>query len=495
MLSQEFEVTRSFVVWKVTPPRSRRHETVVSFLLGIVLNGFLIALTILARDWYGFANALAMIISTLVRVYVIGQQREAVDARVDELVCNANPRPPEGTYEAARVEWLRALKAERGARNGAKGENPHDKAQASASGQRPKRPDPKKFKADDAWTGTDTKVLIIQSDSKAVTFWMPQELLAPPSLFIEGPTVLHPQTYFVVRSIGWIAFAVHIVAIGMADLVSQMYTVALIVIPTILVVLKFSCDDSDWREKFDQWRRSLYKPAAGHEGDQGDLADEKGTDTNFVQKRDCWIGSRLKAEIYEWPASYEFSPTVPGDGEAPGWTSGALGANATRSKKRQDLYAWLALSTDEEDSMDKWDLFPHTRHNNKVWLDTYKKKRACLKRNPNFGPQLATTPEPDDRDSEALRKNLTKPRTTKTSNVASEAVSDHRQTRQASVMTGSSAFPAISDHDHPTFVSDDENNHLTESPVQTTFKDASRPARHSSGATNSGSVGPRNSTS
>ncbi|EXJ86673.1 hypothetical protein A1O3_03626 [Capronia epimyces CBS 606.96] len=413
MLSQDFEVTRSFVDWTVTPPKSRRHDIVVAAIIGFVLNGFLIALTLLSRDWYGFANAVAMIISILVRAYVIGQHRAAIDAMVAEVSSKSQSHPTANSGEDERRShglWKKENRAVTMKRDNTSGADPLPDADSSFQSsfsvdntarsrgssqqsqrmpkeQRPAPPikrNPKNPKSKGGPGLGKTKVLIIQSDSKAVTFWMPKELLAPPSLFIEGPNLLHPLTYSFVRSLGWVAFAVHVVALGMADLASQWYTVVLLVLPSVLLVLKFGCDDSNWRPTIDGWRRSFLNGCQRRDTSKSDEVDETAKSGEFVKQRECWIGSRLKAEIYQWPASYEFTEEANGDGK--GWTNRVL-KGKERSRKRQDLYAWLALTPDEEQSMDKWDLFPHIRNKNEVWRTTYELKRDCLQPNPNFGPQ------------------------------------------------------------------------------------------------------------
>ena len=340
MLSQEFETTRSYVVWKVTPPRSRKNDFFISVLIGFVLNGFLVAGTVASADWYGLANALAMVFSVLVRVYVIGQQRLAVDAMVDKAITNLEA-PPEKSYEAQRHEykdWKREQKERKQSvrrRNSAaivSKENPssHSVSSAFANGQKeptqrlqatapPKSPDPKEYPENynkEAWVGKPIKVLIIQSDSKAVTFQMPNELVIPRSLFIEGPTILNPKTYFIARSIGWVAFAVHIVAIGMADLATQLYTVLLIVLPTLLLVKKTGCDDSEWMTTFSSWKESLF--GTPHKSRRSRYADDNADAAQLQKVRECYIGTRLKAEIYEWPESYEFHQ----EGDDKHWTNG-----------------------------------------------------------------------------------------------------------------------------------------------------------------------------
>jgi hypothetical protein len=414
MLSQNFEVTRNYVVWTVTPPRSRKTDITVSVLIGLVLNGFLVAGTVLSADWYGFANALAMIISIIVRVYVIGQQRLAVDAMIDKAVASFEP-PAGDSYEAHRYEYKDWKHRTIGRKNGGlrlrkpdpppsvnENQYSHSDSSSPTNGHKHaaqqvhvvethKKPDPNgKYK--EVWEGKPIKVLVIQSDSKAVTLEMPQELVMPPSLFIEGPLILNPKTYFALRMIGWFAFAVHIVAIGMADLATQIYTVLLIVLPTLLLIKKTGCDDSEWMETFTGWKNGiLHSHGEASKPTANQSAAEKANAKKFRKVRECWIGSRLKAEVYEWPEAYELHEE--GTGDATKWVSGGPPADQGRSKKRQDLYAWLALTRDEEESMDKWDLFPHIRGGNKSWWETYKKKKHALKEGRDaMGPQYVDPP-------------------------------------------------------------------------------------------------------
>lgn len=475
MLSQEFTTTRNFVVWKVTPPRTRKFEIFLSILIGFVFNGFLIAGTILSADWYGFANALAMVISIIVRVYVIGQQRLAVDKMIDKGVSNFGP-PKGDSYEARRYDYKHwkqehkkgGLRNRKAKTHGTPVENHSGRTDSSTPSTiqkqgdpqvedtPPPRPNAKEYLAkNDFWTGKEIKVLIIQSDSKAVTFQMPNQLLIPPSLFIEGPQILNPKTYFAMRSIGWFAFAVHIVAIGMATLATQLYTVALIVLPTLLLINKTGCDDSEWLATFNSWKTSIFhgksedgktkKPQTGNES-------TKASEFRFV--RSCWIGTRLKAEIFEWPESYEFHKH--GEGANESWTSGPPNGSQERSKKRQDLYAWLALTRDEEESMDKWDLFPHIRNSNFSWWETYKlKKHALTGKRVAMGPQ---DPIGDNKNAGAERPQdqhvtpFLKEGRTDTLNFVqpagpSEPLAQKPEPRQGSGGPGSSsAFPALSAH-------------------------------------------------
>jgi hypothetical protein len=335
-------------------------------------------MTVLSRDWYGFTNAVSMIISVMVRGHILGQHRGAIDAMVSEVIRKAHTAKSlsESSYDGRRIKYENLKEARRrhqGSTNqgqqvcGSAEVTGHDKNALNANVHmglperdekitKEHKPKPKDFR-NDAWptnqndilAKTLSKVLIIQSDSKAVTFFIPNELLAPPSVFIQGPKLLDPTRYIIVRAIGWLVFAVHIVSIGMALLASQLYTVILLVLPTVLLVFKVGCDDF-------RWSRS-----------KGLSDSEQAEPNEFRFLRACWIGSRLKAEIYEWPESYEFAKTEKEGQQV--WVNQK--PTNGRSDKRMDLYAWLALSSDEDESMDKWDLFPHTRHKNHDWFMEY----------------------------------------------------------------------------------------------------------------------------
>ncbi|OAP63169.1 hypothetical protein AYL99_02396 [Fonsecaea erecta] len=484
MLSQEFEATRNFVEWTVTEPRSRKGQIAFSLAISFVFNGFLVAGTILSKDWYGFANAIAMIVSIGVRAYVIGQQRIGFDAMIDKVVKAGSlqghnyktqwkPEKKQETKSGLRYRGAASV-LEEAQSNGSNSSSPlNGQKQLSLQTGRPTRSDPKAFdEQPDGWTGTPTKVLIIQSDSKPVTFWMPNELLVAPSVFIEGPVILNPKKYFIMRCIGWLVFAVHIVAIGMADLASQMYTVVLMVLPTILLISKVGCDDSEWLTNFQGWvRRKLHggEKQEDHQPDHHhDDAEKSVKPTDFRKVRHCYVGSRLRADIYEWPESYDFHEE--GDGKDKKWVSGRK-EGQERSKKRQDLYAWLALTPEEEASMDKWDLFPHTRQGNTSWLQTYKIKRDMLKgdKRNSKGPQQPldtdippTTPvvTSDSPQEDRAARPFPKPRRTATNGFLAQGAS--------------SAFPAISDQEEQ--IQADEDAQTDVAQMQTVGDTAAQPA-------------------
>ena len=52
-----------------------------------------------------------------------------------------------------------------------------------------------------------------------------------------------------------------------------------------------------------------------------------------------------------------------------------------------DLYAWLNLTAEEEDSLAKWDLLPHTRNHDNSWAEQFNKKKALIR---EYKPNLQT---------------------------------------------------------------------------------------------------------
>jgi hypothetical protein len=346
MKSQDFEQNRSLVRWTIQPQEPRYFDDLVSLSLSFCTIGMLIALTLLSYDWYGFATALAMVFSILVRWYLVSSIRSAIDEQVKK----AYKKGSETSFETALSDWK-----DRSKRAGATANGTDTEAKLEVE-RMPHR-------LEHGWNGLEpATVLIIMNDAKAVTMITPRELLAPPSVFVANIDPSNRALYGIAGWIGWASFAVQVVTIGMADLATQIVTVVLLVVPTILFVAKLGCDDSKWpkhiKSFFHKFTNKSTPPQEYYGPDWPEF------------KSECWIGSMLKAEVYEWPVSHEFPQTADGkiDFDAPLETIAEK-----RLSKRQYLYSWLQLSKPERKSMDKWDLFPHERSNNTDWLDTYKK--------------------------------------------------------------------------------------------------------------------------
>ncbi|KAF7513249.1 hypothetical protein GJ744_010645 [Endocarpon pusillum] len=182
--AQKFAKSDSTVRWSVdTRPWSLERywrDRLTATLICIVTNGFLVALTILQGDWWGFANALSMVVSVLVRAHVLEQNRTALDL-------------------AAR-------------------------------------------KGFDMSNGTESKFLVVLSDSRMIAMHAPSGLVQ--ACFVQKPQPQDPRLYYTVRMIGWASFAVQAVSLGMSGLATQIITVLLMVSATVLMHFQVGCDDT-----------------------------------------------------------------------------------------------------------------------------------------------------------------------------------------------------------------------------------------------------------
>ena len=309
-------------------------------------------MTILSYDWYGFANAIAMITSIAIRSYLVSSIRQSIDERVTDAYDKFAPHQHR-TSAMAIAEWEADRKKAAAARGGG------SEAEAKLS------PRPHYLESGIGWNGSEpAKFLVIMNDAKAVTMIIPRDLLAPPSVFIANLEPRNRALYGVARWLGWLAFAVQVITIGMADLATQIVTVTLLVIPTVLFVARLGCDDSKWWKNTANFVRKRLPASIGARASHTHNYGSEWPELKSVS----WIGSLLKAEVYEWPRSHEFvlkkDGFVDGDKQFPDDADRPI-------SKRQFLYAWLQLSTEEKISMDKWDLFPHKRNNNTHWVKVF----------------------------------------------------------------------------------------------------------------------------
>src|SRR3989440_892090 len=197
-----------------------------------------------------------------------------------------------------------------------------------------------------------------------------QKVLAP------NPTVPKPRLYRFVRWVGWAAFAVHIVSIGMASLSVQICTVVLLMVSTVMTGFKVGCEDWNLKKHIaDEMEKQRVSQQAVEESELG------------VK---CWVSSKLVAVCSEYPIEWEQNGTEEhGKGESgtkggtkerieecrkdPGggrkwriwsWESPNVDEEnqntqkGPRTVRRQDLYIWLDLSLTEQESMKHWNLMP-----------------------------------------------------------------------------------------------------------------------------------------
>jgi hypothetical protein len=186
-LAQNFHRASNTVTWTVRENSSAtiwrsRLDTLLAALIGIVGNGALVALTVLQGDWWGLANSLSMIFSILVRTYLTKQNRDALDS----LAVRYKGADQKGCHQATFV--------------------------------------------------------VLLNDGKLVTMNAPPNLIK--NCFIDKPIPPNKPLYKIMRGIGWISFTAHVITIGMSGLATQIVTVFLIVVPTVLTVFRIGCDDS-----------------------------------------------------------------------------------------------------------------------------------------------------------------------------------------------------------------------------------------------------------
>lgn len=351
---QELHRVRSIIHWEVgdRPPRWR------SFLIGLLLisvpaHGTLIALTVLAADWWGFANVMAMIVSVIVRYIQVAQNQAGVDRNIKE-----------AQQEAQRYNYRQKLEIYETAI--AHHEELRQKGAVSEDAKLPVGPkDPNEI----------AKVIVITEDSKAVTIAAPRYLVK--HAFTASPQVSNHVLYTACQWTGWVAFAVHVISIGMAGLYTQICSVVIILVATVLTAHKVGCEDSR------SWPLLRSKLAQSTDEDMG---------------YSCWVSSRLKATLSSYPASYADWTDTQQDRKLPSVqeTDESRGVSRRARRKptdiessssepdisvkvperRQDLYAWLDLTTEEDSHLNFWGLIPH----NQEWKTLYLEKKAKHRR-------------------------------------------------------------------------------------------------------------------
>jgi hypothetical protein len=183
-LAQTFNRSSSVIKWTVQDKSETlwhsRLNTLLAASIGLVANGALVALTALQGDWWGLANSISMIVSIFVRVYLVKQNRDALDAMADK-------------YADLHIQ------------------------------------------------GGDY-FFLSPSDGQLVTMLASWDLVA--DCFMRKPFPLHRGFYKITQAIGWIGFTAHVITIGMSSLATQIVTIFLIITSTLLTVFQFGCDDS-----------------------------------------------------------------------------------------------------------------------------------------------------------------------------------------------------------------------------------------------------------
>lgn len=343
--AQEFHKIRSKITWEVVdrPPR-RKTFSVGLFLISMPLQGMLLALTVLAADWWGFANVVAMIVSVIVRCVQVAENQAGINANIQRAEEDANKNLAK--YESA-MELVERRRME-----------------GYGDIKMPIRP--KDFDL--------VKLLVVTEESKVLTLLAPGFLVKP--AFTAAPHIPNPRFYMFCRIIGWAAFAVHVISIGMAALYTQICTIVLILSATVLTAYKVGCEDSQ-------------------------LSSDIRCKCNHIDHEEkewsCWVTSRLKATVSSYPAEYtQWEPVQKEEkvlepkqmkAHVSSWpwsqrTVSDLEHSAPKRKimpvqeRRQDLFAWLNLTPEEDERMVAWHMIPHSQE----WKDVYLEKKEIHRR-------------------------------------------------------------------------------------------------------------------
>jgi hypothetical protein len=347
--TQDFNQVRSIVTWQVVDRPRRWRAFVIGFLLVCLpVHGVLIALTVLSGDWWGFANVMAMIVSVVVRCIQVAQNRAGIDANIQKAQEAAHD------YPARKARFDESI---------AKLEDLRRKGQSTEGLEVPIEPrDPNEI----------AKVIVVTEDSKVITLAVPGYLTK--LVFAINPQPPNRYIYRACQCIGWSFFAVHVISIGMAALYTQIVSVVVIMVATVLVAHRVGCEDSQiWESIRNHW---------GHHD-------------HHIQENSCWVSSKLKAtmsvfpeEYMDWPELEEpRTPTVHivngkelGENRIRLRTASDLESSPILKKKkperRQDLLAWLDLTAEEDKVLIIWGLIPHSRE----WQSVYLKKKEIHRR-------------------------------------------------------------------------------------------------------------------
>lgn len=340
--AQHFHKVRSKVTWELVDQPRRWKIFFLKLLVSLPLHGMLVAMTVLAADWWGFANAMAMIISVVVRCVQVTENQ----AGIDENIRTAEKEVEENwaSYERAKEEF----------------EERHRQGKVSSETKMPARPRDRDH----------VKAIVVTQDSKVVTIDAPGFLIQP--AFTSNPHIPNPFFYLFCRIVGWIAFAVHVISIGMAALHTQIYSVVLIIGATVLTAYRVGCQDSQLRSTI--CHKLLHVDDEENEWSFWVTSRLKGTvsaypieDTQWdpVSKEKNILRTQESTEkAYSWPWSRENTLT---DLE---YSAPARKLPVIR-ERRQDLYAWLDLTAEEDERLVAWGLIPHSRE----WKDVYLRKK------------------------------------------------------------------------------------------------------------------------
>lgn len=186
LLCQRFTVSYTLlrICHKRRGMRDRRaHERIraVGIALGVCAMGVVLIFPALMGDWWGVANAVSMLVSIFVRKFLLHQIREAITQAADLAL-----------KELKKCGLVKTF-----------------------------------------WTLPTGNV---------VSILLPRGILT--DVILTNPHPPNNFPYTTARMLGWIAFACHVITLGMTILFNQIMTVAVLILSTILAAHRVGDDDS-----------------------------------------------------------------------------------------------------------------------------------------------------------------------------------------------------------------------------------------------------------
>ncbi|KAL9078010.1 MAG: hypothetical protein Q9157_003070 [Trypethelium eluteriae] len=175
----------------------------LALLISLLAIAPLLVITILMGDWFGLGNTFAIIASILVRAILLSELRQAF---ADVAVPRIKPQLPLHEKKPSEIET--------------------EAADLHRESSQPSSNDV-------------VKLFVTRADGRMVTIYTPRSIL---STFTRDLPVQNPNIYHFVRWIGWAAFGAHVCVLGMCTLITQIYTVVLLVLSTWWTVHNFEAD-------------------------------------------------------------------------------------------------------------------------------------------------------------------------------------------------------------------------------------------------------------
>jgi hypothetical protein len=194
--SQDLRMSTAVYECSVAPEKTQMSKlsgtktwwNLLAAIIGSVAIGGSLVIAILMRDWWALANALSMAMSVIVRYRLVQENVNALDRAVLD-----------ACYGRSDID------------------NSHGDLEK-------------------------VKLLITLADGRMVTMY------APRGLVLEGFTkrlrILRPRFYAYTKAFGWFVFGIHVLTLGQAEFVNQIYAVSLLVLSTWATAKGLGCNES-----------------------------------------------------------------------------------------------------------------------------------------------------------------------------------------------------------------------------------------------------------